>query len=113
MGLDGNFIRGPVRIIPAKQVIGIIKRTFQRTVAMADGQQSAVLFTAQHQGVLLCGKCQRRRELLHRGRRRLLGAAWSRRKEKMRGAGIAKKLASCNSSSCQWAIKTMQYAFFS
>lgn len=73
MGLDGNFIRSPVRIIPAKQIIGIIKGAFQRAVAMPDGQQSAVLFTAQHQGVLLCGKCQRRRELLHRGRRRLLG----------------------------------------
>lgn len=87
MGLDGNFIRSPVRIIPAKQVIGIIKRTFQRTVAMADGQQSAVLFTAQHQGVLLCGKCQRRRELLHRGRRRLLGLLGAGAKRKCEEQG--------------------------
>lgn len=87
MGLDGNFIRGPVRIIPAKQIIGIIKGAFQRTVAMADGQQSAVLFTAQHQGVLLCGKCQRRRELLHRGRRRLLGLLGAGAKRKCEEQG--------------------------
>ena len=103
MGLDGNFIRSPVRIIPAKQIIGIIKGAFQRAVAMPDGQQSVVFLR----------KVSAEKGAAAPPAQAAAGAAWSRRKEKMRGAGIAKKLASCNSSSCQWAIKTMRYAFFS
>ena len=87
LGLDRHLIRGPVRIIPAKQVIGIMKGALLRAVAMPDGQQGAVFFAAQHQGVLLCGKRQRRRDRLHRRLRRLpaLLRAGAKRKYKDQG----------------------------